>query len=313
MPKSPKGQPKSTKKNPATPKKTASLQEAEKKKAILEGVRRSSSSIKATLKGLGLGQSTYYRWQKQFKAEGAEGLKTGGPVSDKVWKRFGELLKKQEKQPEAESKLRAQEKDIMKSDQDKEKIRKLLFKRFDEEPSKPVKKTERTPQPAEAKASGEPSSPSDTPPPEDPMDKMLKYAIGGFALVIVILLMASLSNSGNFYFKQKEQMIELWQGRFAPMGKRQVATFSDPTIIKSLPEQSVYTKRQAHGVVSKYFIKQADNLLKKGDIPDLKGAKAYLAQASKYAVSDATRQAIKERLGSIRRVKDNLQRYGETP
>jgi len=313
MPKSPKRQPKSTKKNPATPKKTASLQEAEKKKAILEGVRRSSSSVKATLKQLGLGQSTYYRWQKQFKAEGAEGLKTGGPVSDKVWKRFGELLKKQGKQPEAESKLRAQEKDIMKSDQDKEKIRKLLFKRFDEEPSKPVEKMERTPQPAKPEASGEPSSPSSTPPPEDPMDRMLKYAIGGFALVIVILLMASLSNSSNFYFKKKEQVIELWQGRFAPMGKKYVASFPDPTIIKSLPEQSVYTRRQAHGVVSEYFIKQADKLLKTGETPDLKGAKSYLAQASKYAATDAARQAIKDRLGSIRRVKENLRRYGETP
>ncbi|MDY6838494.1 MAG: helix-turn-helix domain-containing protein [Thermodesulfobacteriota bacterium] len=312
MPKSPKRQPTSTKKSPAKPKKTASLQEAERKKAILEGVKRSSGSVKATLKQLGLGQSTYYRWQKQFKAQGAEGLKAGAPVSDKVWKRFGELLKKQEKQPGAESKLRAQEKDIMKSDQDKEKIRKLLFKRFDEEPSKPVEKTERTPHPAEPKASGGPSSPSDTPPPEDPMDRMLKYAIGGFALVIVILLMASLSNSSNFYFKQKEQMIELWQGRFAPMGKKRVATFSDPTIIKSLPEQSTYTKRQAHGVVAKYYIKLADKMLRTGEIPDLKGAKSYLAQASKYAASDATRQAIKERLGSIRRVKDNLQRYGET-
>ncbi|MDY6951059.1 MAG: helix-turn-helix domain-containing protein [Thermodesulfobacteriota bacterium] len=289
------------------------MQEAEKKKAILEGVKRSSSSVKATLKELGLGQSTYYRWQKQFKAEGAEGLKAGGPVPDKVWKQFGELAEIQEKQPKAESKLRAQEKDIMKSDQDKEKIRKLLFKRFDEEPSKPVEKTERTPQPAETKASAGPSSPSHTPPPEDPMDRMLKYAIAGFALVVVILLMASLSNSSNFYFKQKEQMIELWQGRFAPMGTKRVATFSDPTIIKSLPEQSTYTKRQAHGVVADYFIKQADKLLKTGETPDLKGAKSYLAQASKYAASDATRQAIKGRLSSIRRVKENLQRYGQTP
>jgi transposase-like protein len=308
MPKSPKRQPKSTKKNPTKPKETTgSLQEAEKKQAILEGVKRSPSSIKATLKQLGLSQSTYYRWQKQFKAEGVEGLKKGGPVSDKVWKRFGELAKTQEKQPEAASKLRAQEKEIMKSDQDKEKIRKLLFKRFDEEPSKSVKTADQTSQPPKATVSGEPASP---PSPTDPMDKMLKYAMGGFALVIAILLMASLSNSSNFYFKQKGETIELWQGRFAPMGKKRVATFSDPTIIKSLPEQSTYTKRQAYGVVSEYLIKQADRLLKTGEIPDLKGAKSYLAQASRYCASDATRQAIKERLRSIRRVKDHLQDFG---
>jgi transposase-like protein len=292
----------------------AALGQAEKKKAILEEVKASSDSVKATLKELGLGQSTYYRWLKGYKAGGVDGLKTGGAVSDKVWKRFKARREKEEEQSEGEKKLKAEEKQVMKSDKDKEKMRKILFKQFGEEPSKPAKKKEGTPPgPPKPKAPDKPSSPSHTPPPADPMDKMLKYAMGAFAFVVAILIMASLSNSNNFYFKQKDQMIEMWQGRFAPMGKGMVASFSDPAIIEGLPEQGSYTKKQAYGALCAYFIKQADDMLNAGDIPDLKGAKAYLRQASKYAVSDAARSAIRERLKSINRVRDNLQEYVEPP
>jgi hypothetical protein len=295
-------------------KKTAALEQAEKKKAILEGVKKSSDSVKATLKELGLGQSTYYRWLKGYKAGGVDGLKTGVAVSDKVWKRFKARKKKEEEQSESEKKLKAEEKQVMKSDKDKEKMRKILFKQFSEEPSKPVKEKEgAAPRPPKPEGADKPSSPSYTPPPADPMDKMLKYAIGVFAFVVAILIMASLSNSNNFYFKQKEQMIEMWQGRFAPMGKGLVASFSDPAIIEGLPEQDSYTRKQAHGALCAYFIKQADAMLNAGDTPDLKGAKAYLTQASKYAVSDADRSAVKERLRSINRVRDNLQQYVEPP
>jgi hypothetical protein len=106
----------------------------------------------------------------------------------------------------------------MKSEQDKEKIRKLLFKRFDEEPSKEPEKaaapeTERPAEAAEPKAVKEPPSPPPyTPPPQEPMDKTYKYAIGALALVIAILFLTSLSNSNKFYFKQNDQMVEFWQG-----------------------------------------------------------------------------------------------------
>jgi hypothetical protein len=236
---------------------------------------------------------------------------TGGGVPDKVWKRFS-TFKGAEGASPAERKLKVEGTGDMKSDKDQERIRKLLFKRFDEGPSStPAKEKKGTPEPV--KAPDKPSSPTYTPPPEDPMDKMLKYAMVGLAFVIAIVVMASLSNCDNFYFKQKDEMVEMWRGRFAPMGKGMVASFSDPTILEGLPEKSSYTKKEAYGVLSAYFIKQADVMLSAGRTPDLKGAKAYLSQASEYAVSEDTRSAIKERLRSINSVKDNFQMYMEEP
>lgn len=181
----------------------------------------------------------------------------------------------------------------MKSEEDKEMIRKLLFKRFDEGPLKAV----------EPEKGGGPSGPKggvpNILPPEEPMDKTLKYAIGAFAVVIAILLMASLSNSNKFYVEQNEEMVDVWQGTFSPMGKTLLASISSPEMIKDLPKQESYTRKQAFGILYDDMLKQADDVLNKERIPDLKAAKCYLANAFKYALSSSQRKAVQMRLNSI--------------
>ncbi|UCD87096.1 MAG: helix-turn-helix domain-containing protein, partial [Desulfobacterales bacterium] len=278
--------------------------ESRRKKAILDAVKQSSASVKATLEDLGLSQSTYYTWLKRYKAKGLDGLEAGNPVSNEVWQRFVDL-EKREGELLAESKLSIEETQTMTSEQDNERIRKLLFKRFDEEASKAAEKAaapEKEPPPKEAEpktVEEPPSPPSYTPPPQEPMDKTFKYAIGALACVIAILLLASLSNSNQFQFKQNDQMVELWQGRFAPMGIHRVASFSDPRILAGVDQQKSYSKKNAYAILSDYFIKRADDILKTGETPDLKAAKSYLAHASKYAVSDARRKEVQMRLNRM--------------
>jgi len=306
---------KSTKKKPVKPKKAGAQHDAERKKAILDGLPHFPGSVKAALGKLGLAPSTYYQWLQRFKADGIEGLKRGNPVPEKVWEKFTELQKEQEKPIRPESKLQAEEKATMTSKEDKDKAREILFKRFDDVPSKRPQEEGRPKKgqaPESAKIQGVEETPY-SPPPEAPMDKTLKYAIGAFALVIAILVMASLSNSNKFYFKKNQQMIELWQGKFAPMGESRVASFSDSKILEGLPEQRFYSKGQAFDAVSNYFIRRADEILNTGGTPDLKSAGSSLLQASRYAVSDSTRQAVQLRLKSINRVKDALRTYIKSP
>ncbi|MES0349149.1 MAG: helix-turn-helix domain-containing protein [Desulfobacteria bacterium] len=290
-----------------TPQKTKAVgvgEESKRKKAVLDAVKRSSAPVKATLEELGLSQSTYYTWLKRYKANGLDGLEIGNPVSDEVWQRFVDLEKSDGK-VSAESKLAIEETQTMTSKQDNEKTRKLLFKRFDGEASKEPKKaaapaTESPPGAAEPKAVKEPPlPPSSAPPPQEPMDKTFKYAIGAFACVIAILLLVSLSNSSKYYFRQKDRMVQLEQGTFAPMGKKLVASFSDLRILTGIRKQKSYTKKQAYGILSDYFVKRADDILKTGATPDLKAAKSYLARASEYALSDHRRQEAQTRLNRI--------------
>jgi hypothetical protein len=289
---------KPTSKKPAKPKKAATQDEAERKKAILDGIQRLPGSLKAALEQLGLPKSTYYRWSQRFKADGMDGLKAGAPVSDEVWKQFVDMQKKQGDALPAKSESRVEEKRAMKSEEDKARTKELLFKRFDEGPSQKEAQTakEAVGKPATPEARREPPY---TPPPEEPMDKTLKYAIGAFALVLAILLIASFSNSNKFYFKKNEQMVEVWRGRFAPMGEVRVASFSDPKMLEGLPQQASYTKKQACGVLYDYLVGRADDILNTGQTPDLKAAKSYLTHALKYAVSDAQRRGIRMRVNSI--------------
>jgi transposase-like protein len=98
---------------------------SKRKEAILDAVRRSSASVKDTLKELGLPQSTYYKWLRLYKAKGLDGLETGSPVSDEVWQRFADLEKGQGRLLD-ERTLSIEETQPMTSEQDKEEIRKPL-------------------------------------------------------------------------------------------------------------------------------------------------------------------------------------------
>ena len=269
--------------------------EAERKKAILDAVEASSAAVKTTLKKLGLSKSTYYKWLKAYNDSGLKGLEKGTPVSPAVWQRLGDLRKRKKGTTE-DRKLPVEETETMKSEQGG-KIEELLFKRFDGEPAKG----------AEPKAAGEapgtvtesPSAPSYTPPPQEPMDKTIKVAIFGFGLLIAILLLASLSNSNSFYFRQNEQMVELWKGRFAPMGERLVASFSDAMLFESIPKKKVYSREDAFGILADYFVRRADEVLNTGETPDVRAVKSYLTQASRYAQSESAKEAIRMRLNSI--------------
>ena len=281
--------------------------ESKKKKAILDAVQNSSSSIKATLQELGLNQSTYYRWLKRYKVKGLEGLETGSPVSEELWQRLVVFEEKQGKLSD-EIKVSKEEAQDIKGEQEKEEISKLLLKRFDEEPSKEPEKVSMPgkgppPKAAEPKTMKEPPlPPSYIPPPKGPTDKSLKYpicAIGVLVFLIAILLTASFSNSNKFYFRQHDQMVDLWQGRFSPMGERLVASFSDPKIVEAIQENKAHTKIQAFGILHNYFIKRSDEILNTGETPDLKTVKSYLNHASNYAISEVEQQDIRTRLDSI--------------
>ena len=277
--------------------------ESRRKKAILDAVARSSATVKATLQELGLNQSTYYRWLKRYKAEGLDGLVTGSPISNELWQRLTDFEKK-EKQLSDEGKLATEEIQTMKGEQDKEEITKTLDEKPSKEPKKAAGSETEGPAPAaEPRIVKEPPTrPSYSPPPKEPTDSTLKYAIcgiGALAFAIALLFLASSYNSSKFYFKQDARKVELLQGRFAPKGERLVEKFSDPKILQGVEEKGVYTKEEAFGIVLDYLLKRADEVINKREAPDLRRSRSYLTRASNYALSGPQREAVRMRLNSI--------------
>ena len=278
-------------------------EESKRKKAILDAVARSSASVKATLQELGLNQSTYYRWLKRYKAEGLDGLVTGSPLSNELWQRLTDLEKREE-QLSDEGKLATEETQTMKGEREKEGITETLDEKPSKEPEKAaVSETEGPPTTAQPRIVKEPPTPpSYTPPPKEPTDSTWKYAlcgIGALAIAVALLFLASSYNSGKFYFKQDARKVELLQGRYAPKGERLVERFSDPKILKGVPEKGVYTKKEAFGIIFDYLLKQADEIINKREAPDPRRSKSYLIRASSYALSELEQEAVRMRLNSI--------------
>ncbi len=272
-------------------------EEAKKKASILKQVKELPGPIKEVLEHIGLAQSTYYGWSKKYKEEGLEGLRGGSPVSEEVWNKFDGVVRKHGRPAEGDTKGKVKEKDVMGNTEGQDKRKEILFRRFGDDASKAGGGRGED---AGAGGGTIPPEPAGCEPPSDePMDKTVKYVIGVFAFVVAILLAASFSNSAKYYFETNKQMLELWKGRFAPMGEVKVATFADPKIIEGLPEKDAYTKEEAFGALFDYLINEADKVLDTERTPDLKSVKSYLAHAAKYAVSEADREAIRMRRNSI--------------
>jgi len=61
---------------------------AEKKRAMIELVRRSPQPKRATIAELGMARSTFYRWQRRYHDQGEAGLLDRKPEAGAVWNRL---------------------------------------------------------------------------------------------------------------------------------------------------------------------------------------------------------------------------------
>lgn len=164
-------------------------------------------------------------------------------------------------------------------------IRKLLFKTFDLSESE-----------------------ADTPPPpissppvmekrSDPMATMMKFALIGFALLVALVVKVSVSNRANYYIEPAKTGVEIRQGIFAPIGQERFILLEDAQAPESL--QTIYRKNEAYTFVFNHYVKNADDLLEKPEMPDFEEIKAYLNKAVPYAVTEKHHKLVTARLNNI--------------
>ena len=123
----------------------------------------------------------------------------------------------------------------------------------------------------------------------DPMERMIRLAIAGFALVIAIMLIASSSNSSKYYVRPAAGALEIWQGNFAPMGECLLIALPGAQPLESVKD--AYTKEDAFPIVFNYYIEKADALLETPGLPDFKAVKAYLNEALSFGTTVNVREA----------------------
>lgn len=126
-----------------------------------------------------------------------------------------------------------------------------------------------------------------------PFSKTTILGIVAFAMLVLLIVGASYSNTMKFYLQTENGALEIWQGVFAPMGEKKLVTL--PGMTAPSPTQEVYTRAEVFPLAFEYYVSRADALLEAPGLPDFEAIKANLQHARRYAVSPEL-----ERLARIR-------------
>lgn len=130
------------------------------------------------------------------------------------------------------------------------------------------------------------------------MKKVIIGLASGFIVLLVLIFSASSSNNSKYYIKEKAGVLEIWQGRYAPLGEKQMMSL--PGV--PLPEQinPVYSKSEVFPLIFNYYIDKADAISDMSDTPDYVAIKSYLNEALLFATTGDLRKKAYSRLNNIK-------------
>jgi hypothetical protein len=139
--------------------------------------------------------------------------------------------------------------------------------------------------------------PSVLPKQEDSGGYALKLGLLGLAVLMTIVIAASLCNRRSFFLKDVGGTVEVWQGKFAPKGSELILSVKDMKMPNPLRE--IYSKAEVYQLVFNHFRDKADTLLYNPAGPDFSQINECLREAASYAPTQAERMKAQRRLDSI--------------
>ncbi|RZB31791.1 MAG: hypothetical protein SRB1_01410 [Desulfobacteraceae bacterium Eth-SRB1] len=130
------------------------------------------------------------------------------------------------------------------------------------------------------------------------MGKITKYFVAAcIVLLAIITIGTSFSNKNKYYINVTDGAVEIWQGKFAPMGAGLLITLPGAQPPESI--RAVYSKEEAFPFAFNYYIDRADALLDAPGMPDFEGIKLYLNKALSFGTTQDLSKAAYTRLNSI--------------
>ena len=130
------------------------------------------------------------------------------------------------------------------------------------------------------------------------MKKVIFGLASGFIILLALIFSASSSNNSKYYIKESAGVLEIWQGRYAPLGEERMMSL--PGV--PLPEQinAVYSKTEVFPLIFNYYIDKADAISGMSDTPDYVAIKSYLNEALLFATTGDLSKKAYSRLNNIK-------------
>ena len=145
-------------------------------------------------------------------------------------------------------------------------------------------------------------APAQAPPKKtsDPVDNSIKLIAAGLAFLILLVIGASASNSSKYYLIDNQGTLEIWKGKFAPLGKKKLIAL--PNVPAPDAIKDVYRSEEVYPLAFQYYIDKADAMLDVPGIPDFESIKETLKTALAYGSTDGLRRQAYARLDNIDRL-----------
>jgi colicin import membrane protein len=128
----------------------------------------------------------------------------------------------------------------------------------------------------------------------------MKIFAAGLVFLILLVIGGSASNSFKYYMTENQGALEIWKGKFAPIGKKLVIAL--PGVSAPTDMKKTYRSGDVYPLVFQYYIDKADALLDVPGIPDFEGIKATLKTALEYGSTSDLRTVAFQRLDNIDRL-----------
>ena len=156
-------------------------------------------------------------------------------------------------------------------------------------------------QKSDVKVSYQPA-PAQAPPtkPSDPVENTIKIIAAGLAFLILLIVGASASNSSKYYLTDNQGTLEVWKGKFAPLGTKKLVAL--PGIPAPETIKDVYGSGDVYPLIFKFYVNEADARLKGADTPDFEAIKETLKTALEYGSTKELRAVAFARLDNIDRL-----------
>ena len=106
----------------------------------------------------------------------------------------------------------------------------------------------------------------------------MRIALGSFALIVLLTLAASFSNFRTYHLLEKNGAVEVWKGKFAPLGKTLMLSLPGAHLSEAM--KTTGSKKAISPFIVNYYLEKADSHLDSPGLPDFIEIKSNLDKAS---------------------------------
>lgn len=136
--------------------------------------------------------------------------------------------------------------------------------------------------------------------PGDPVLRAAKIGILIAAAVVLMIVWASITNSGKYYITAKGAAVKIEKGNFSPTGKSLFVVLHGYQLADPIKE--TYSKKEIFPIIFGYYLDRADTMLDVAGLPDYNAITADLEKAKQYALTKEMRDAVQKRTNYIQRM-----------